>query len=116
MRPEQRDQAYLYDMLRAAQDIVEFTRGIDYDAFFQDKKTRLAVERQLLVVGEAAYHVTERFRSAHPAIPWTKIIGQRNVLAHDYGEVLLERIWLVTQRDVPPLVGQLAQLLGESTQ
>jgi uncharacterized protein with HEPN domain len=48
---------------------------------------------------------------------WDRIVGQRNVLAHDYGEILVERIWLVTQRNIPPLVAQLSALLpGESAE
>jgi uncharacterized protein with HEPN domain len=69
MRPEERDQAYLYDMLCAARDILEFVRGLDFHAFTEDKRTRFAVERQLLVIGEAASHVSDRFRTEHTEIP-----------------------------------------------
>jgi hypothetical protein len=30
-------------------------------------------------------------------IPWGKIIGLRNKLAHDYGEILAERIWNISK-------------------
>jgi uncharacterized protein with HEPN domain len=111
MRPEERDQAYLWDMLRAARDISEFTKDLRYREFTQDKRTRFAVERQLLVIGEAASHVSEMYRAQHPEKPWAGIVGQRNVLAHDYGELLVERIWLVTQRNIPSLARQLSELL-----
>lgn len=113
MRPEERDLAYLWDMLQASRDIVEFTRGLSFLQFSSDKRTRLAVERQLLVIGEAASHVSDGFREAHSEVPWTGIVGQRNVLAHDYGEILVERIWLVTQRNIPALVDQLSALLPD---
>jgi uncharacterized protein with HEPN domain len=113
MRPEERDLAYLWDMLQASRDIVEFTRGLSFPQFSLDKRTRLAVERQLLVIGEAASHVSDGFREAHYEVPWTGIVGQRNVLAHDYGEILVERIWLVTQRNIPALVEQLSALLPD---
>jgi len=32
---------------------------------------------------------------------------QRNVLAHEYGEVLLERVWLVATRHIPELIQRL---------
>jgi uncharacterized protein with HEPN domain len=113
MRPEERDQAYLWDMLQAARDILEFTKRQDLPAFTRDRRTRFAVERQLLVVGEAASHISESFKGKHPEIPWAAIIAQRNVLAHDYGEILVERIWLVTQRNIPSLVNQLSELLPD---
>jgi uncharacterized protein with HEPN domain len=111
MQPEERDLAYLWDMLQAGRDVIEFTRGMSFPDFSKDKRTRFAVERQLLVIGEAAGHVSGTFRAEHPEIPWTGIVGQRNVLAHDYGEILVERIWLVTQRDIPVLVRQLSTIL-----
>jgi uncharacterized protein with HEPN domain len=62
--------------------------------FCQDKRTRFAVEWQLLIIGEAASHVSELFRAAHPEIPWAGIVGHCNVLAHEYGEILVETISL----------------------
>ena len=114
MRPEERDRAYLWDMLQAARDVLEFTKNHDQHSFVADRRTRFAVERQLLVIGEAASHVSETFRKQHPEIPWTRIIGQRNVLAHDYGEILVERIWLVSQRNIPSLAKQLSELLPDA--
>ncbi len=111
MLPEDRDPAYLWDMLKAAKDIEEFTSGLSYARFSNDKRTRYAVERQLLTIGEAAVHISEDFRTAHPEIPWPSIIGQRNVLAHEYGEILVERIWLVTRKNIIPLIKQLSALL-----
>ncbi len=114
MRPEERDKAYLWDMLQAARDILEFTKKIDLPAFTEDRRTRFAVERQLLVIGEAASHISDTFKKQHPEIPWAGIVGQRNVLAHDYGEILVERIWLVAQRNIPQLAKQLSDLLPEA--
>lgn len=113
MRPEERDKAYLWDMLQAARDILAFTKTINLQTFTEDRRTRFAVERQLLVIGEAASHVSETFKEQHPDVPWAGIIGQRNVLVHDYGEILVERIWLVAQRNIPQLAKQLADLLPD---
>ncbi|MDP3186780.1 MAG: DUF86 domain-containing protein, partial [Anaerolineales bacterium] len=33
------------------------------------------------------HHVSEKFQDEHPEIPWLQIIGQRNVLAHEYGDI-----------------------------
>jgi uncharacterized protein with HEPN domain len=60
---------------------------------------------------EAAKRVSSTFKEAHPEIPWSSIIGQRNVLAHEYGEVLLERIWLVATKNIPELIQLLDPLI-----
>lgn len=75
---------------------------------------RYAVERQLVVIGEAANHISENFKMAHPEIPWKGIIGQRNVLAHEYGEILVERIWLVATERIPELLQLLDPLIPPS--
>ena len=54
MRPEDRDAGYLWDMLEAATNVVEFTTGIGADQYLQDRKLQLAVERALEIIGEAA--------------------------------------------------------------
>ena len=79
--------------------------------FEQNKQLRYAVERQLMVIGEAARHVSDEFQEQHPEIPWLLIIGQRNVLAHDYGEILVERVWLTASKDLLELLTFLEQIV-----
>ena len=90
MRPQDRDVAYIWDMREAAKDISEFTAGINFDKFSANKVLYRAVERQLEIVGEAARHVSGEYQQKYPDIPWRQIIGLRNILAHEYGEVLLD--------------------------
>ncbi len=111
MQPESRDSAYLWDMRTAARDVVEFTAGLTFAEFAADKKARFAVERQLLVIGEAAGHVSQILRDQRPEIPWSQIIGLRNILAHAYGEILVERIWIVAKDNVPELLRQLESIV-----
>lgn len=113
MRPEDRDAALLWDMHEAAREVVEFVQGVSFVAFTRDKKLRYAVERQLTVIGEAASRVSPGFRDAHPEIPWIGIIGQPNVLAHEYGEVVAERVWRVAVERLPELLRILGSLVSE---
>jgi uncharacterized protein with HEPN domain len=104
MRPEERDLSYLWDMRQAASEIIEFMLGVPYDLFEKDKKLRYAVERQLMVIGEAAAYVSAEFQELHSEIPWNQIIGQRNILAHEYGKILVERIWLKATKSIRELI------------
>ena len=74
---------------------------------------RLAVERQLLVIGEAAVHISPQYRNQHPEISWKHFIEFRNVLAHEYGESLLNHVWLAATASVPELLAALLKLLPE---
>ena len=74
------------------------SRAEDYA---RNRQLQYAVERALEIIGEAARRVSDSIAGAHPEIPWPQIIGQRNVLAHEYGEIKHERIWLVATRTSP---------------
>ena len=111
MRPEERDIAYLWDMREAAREVLQFIRDVPYARFEKDKVLRYAVERQIQAIGEAASRVSNGFRDSHPEIAWQGIIGQRNVLAHEYGQILIERIWRVASERLPELVRLLDPLI-----
>lgn len=68
---------------------------------------QLAVERCIEIIGEAARRLSDGFKASRPEIPWARIVGQRNVLAHEYREVQLERLWRVVREQLPALVASL---------
>jgi len=111
MRPEDRDAAYLWDMLDAAKNVRSFVDGVTFHQYENDRKLQFAVERAIEIIGEAARHVSENFRLAHADIPWKGIIGQRHVLAHEYGEIQQERLWIVASKRIPELITILEPLL-----
>ncbi|HBG29012.1 MAG: hypothetical protein A2Y10_06735 [Planctomycetes bacterium GWF2_41_51] len=111
MRPDERDSAYLWDMLDAAQMAEQLISGMDFVQYSNDRRTQLAVERSLEVVGEAAGRLSVDFRNAHSEIPWRQIIGQRNVLIHEYGEIKQERIYKVIKDNIPQLIGFLKKFV-----
>jgi uncharacterized protein with HEPN domain len=111
MQPDERDAAYLWDMLDAARTIREFTSGVGFQQYSQNRMLQLAIERAVEIIGEAARHVSEAFKQAHPEIPWRSIIAQRHVLAHQYGEIEQERIWLVATVHVAELIANLEPLI-----
>ncbi len=98
--------------LQASQDILEFTRGVSLGDYNSNKMLRMAVERGFQVLGEAARRVTESFKAAHPEIPWSSIVGHRNVIVHDYADLSLKRIWEVVKDDLPELAQSLDRLIS----
>ena len=111
MPPDKPDAAFLWDMLDAARTIVEFTADLTYARYLADRKTQLAVEREVEVIGEAARRVSQAFQEAHGEIPWKKIVAQRPVLAHEYGEIRQDILWVVATKHVPELILELERLI-----
>ena len=68
MPSKDREQAYLWDMQKAAREIISFMKDVKFAQFENNKLLRSAVERQLLIIGEAANHISPQFRSKHPEI------------------------------------------------
>ena len=100
-------------MLAAARDARVLAGGLSYDALMADLRTRLALERTLEIIGEAARRVSSATRHANPQIPWTGIIGTRNALAHQYGAIDYRRLHATASEGVPRLIEILERLLGE---
>jgi len=111
LRPDERDAGYLWDMLDGARSVRDITSGAALQEYTRNRVMHRAVERELEIIGEAARRVSDAFRRAQPEVPWKKIIGQRNILAHEYGEVIPERVWAVARENIPALIGQLEALL-----
>jgi uncharacterized protein with HEPN domain len=113
MPPDKRELSYLWDMQNAAKEINEFMHGVKFANFEKNKVLRYAAERLLLIIGEAANHLSPQFRKKHPEIPWAIFIQFRNILAHEYGESLLTRVWLAATESAPELLKALERLFSE---
>jgi len=111
MRPEERDAAYVWDMLNAARLARELLEGVSREAYLRERMRQLALERALELLGEAARRVSAAFQSAHPEVDWRRIVGQRNVLAHEYGAIDQERLYRTGIENLPRLIAVLERVL-----
>lgn len=115
MKAEERDPAHLWDMLEAAGSAVEYLNGVSAAEFEADNREReilrMAVERQLEILGEAARRVSAVFREANPTIPWREAIALRNLISHEYDKVDYPAIYRVVTEPLPELVERLRPLI-----
>jgi uncharacterized protein with HEPN domain len=109
--PPERDLGYVWDMLKAARGVVASLQGISFAQYMKDEDIRLATERRIEIIGEAARRVSASFKEVHPEIPWRLIVDQRNVLIHSYDEIEEERIWHLVGQEIPVLIDQLTSLI-----
>ncbi len=114
MQPDEADRAFLWDVLDAARSIQALVSSMTFEQFRGDRRTYRAVERELEIMGEAARSVSSSLRAAHPEIPWVGIIGQRNVLAHQYGRIRYDVLWETITGSLPTLIRQLGALSPSS--
>jgi len=95
---------------QAALDAQSFVSDMDREQFDSDKKSQQAVIYSLLIVGEAATKIMDRypeFATANPHIPWRNMRGMRNRFAHGYFDINLDVVWETVKVAVPDLLVQI---------
>lgn len=113
MRPEDRDAARLWDMLEASRTIIRILGNRSLYDFTADQGeiVRLAVERTLEILGEAARGVSKELRRQHPELPWKDLVGLRNVISHQYEKVDDAEIYRICREQIPGLIELLVPLV-----
>ncbi len=111
MPPEYKDAAYLWDMLNAARECEQIVGRIALEQIQSNLLVMRATERCIEIIGEAARRVSTATRESHKEIPWKNIIGQRNILAHEYGQIDYELLHKTASQDIPALIALLEAIL-----
>lgn len=101
---------YRDDMLRFAEKVLGYTRGLTQAGFVGNPLVYDATLRNLELIGEAATKIPDAIRQGHPAIPWRQIVATRNRLIHGYLGIDDDTVWSIVERDVPALVAELRQM------
>jgi uncharacterized protein with HEPN domain len=109
-----RDAAHLWDLLDAARRMRELVAGGTLESVMADQRTRLALERLFEIMGEAARRVSEPGKVRYAEINWRGIIGLRNAIAHQYGDIDYSRLWAAATIALPGLIASLERLLDET--
>ena len=113
MQREGRDAASVWDMFHAVQGVVKAMEGVTPEHYAGEENLRLSIERRLEILGEAARRVSPEFRNEHPEVPWRNVIGQRNILIHEYDDIDLMWTWRFSIDDAPKLLKTLKKIVDE---
>lgn len=96
------DRHRLLDMREAVDDlsaIVERGRS----AWEEDKFARLAAQKLLEILGEAAKQVSDDVRARFPEVPWRDLARVRDVYTHAYQRVDFDLMWEQLATQLPSL-------------
>jgi uncharacterized protein with HEPN domain len=101
------DAVRLRHIVDAAQEAIVFARDrtrADLDA---DRMLVLSLVKEIEIIGEAAFRLSQATRDRLSDIAWTDIIGMRHRLIHAYFDINLDILWQTIRHDLPPLLEQL---------
>lgn len=106
MKRHNRDESILSHIIEYCEKIQNSLErfGSDFDTFKTDADLRDSVSMNLLQIGELSKKLSDEFLTAtRTEMNWRAIIGMRNLFAHDYGAMDIERIWETAVTDIPHL-------------
>lgn len=106
----ERNKERLNHIVGAIDKINDYTAAITYDEFKTDSRCNEAVMFQLFIIGEAINHVDVNILDRYP-YPWHMVKAQRNLIAHEYFGIRLDKIWNVVHNDLPDLKNQITEIL-----
>lgn len=103
----------LRDILEAIVEIEDLLAGYTLELFSADKTRRMATERYLEVICEAARRLTDDIKGA-PEIDWQRMVDFGNRLRHAYHATDVGIVWDIIQDHLPPLKSFVEQRIGTS--
>jgi uncharacterized protein with HEPN domain len=105
------DREKIRDILEAIERVEKYSaRG--RQAFEGDELIQIWIVHHLQIIGEAARALSAEFTGAHSQVPWSQLVGMRNVLVHHYFGVDTDIVWEAVKRDLPSLKAQLETILA----
>jgi uncharacterized protein with HEPN domain len=103
----------LRDVLNAAQLIASYVKDTTETDFAASLQKQDAVIRRIEIIGEAAVHLNDETRRAIPELPFRKMRGMRNIVAHDYANVDLKIVWEVATVHVSEVCAVLEKFFAD---
>ena len=97
---------YCEQVETAHQDFGQSRQRFDESTTYQN-----AVSMCILQIGELVGHLSDEFKEVNSVIPWHKIRGMRNYVAHEYGTIDLDVVWYVATNSIQELKGFCHQYL-----
>jgi uncharacterized protein with HEPN domain len=109
--PDERER--LQDIKDAIGAIQDHLAGADDEQM--DKAASLlhdALLFQFVVIGEAVKNLAPETRKAALKIPWMDIASLRDLIAHEYFRIDIQRVLEIVRRDLPALERAIDRMLG----
>ena len=105
-----KDIVRLKHVIDACNKILEYVR-VYIENGEQTNLLSEAIERNLIIIGEAARCVSDDLKAKNSKIPWQNIVGFRHILVHEYHHVDKEILWDIAENKIPELLGWVEEIL-----
>jgi uncharacterized protein with HEPN domain len=104
---------YLRDVLESCDRIIANLKDVTLENFRENITLQDAVIRRFEIIGEATKRLSDEVKDAHPHVPWKYAAGFRDVLIHDYPEIVMDQVYLTGKDQLPEFREQVAAVLRD---
>lgn len=102
---------YIGKILVDIKFLIGNTKGITLEELEDNEILCDSVLFRLIQISENTKRLTTEFKTKHKEIPWHAIIGMRNRIVHEYGDVEFDIVYDTITKDIVELCQMLESLL-----
>lgn len=113
MKKGDNDKEHIAHINEALVFILSYTKGKDEDLFLRDDLLKYAILKQIEIIGEAAYYLSDHLKEQYPEVEWHKIIGARHIYVHHYFQVNWLIVWEIVSDDIPKMKEDIEKIITE---
>lgn len=95
-----REKGLLLHIIKHCKRIESKIQCVNRDEFFENDDLQEIVCFNIFQIGELDKRFSSDFISEHDGVPWDKIKGMRDIIAHGYGTIRLEDVYRTTIMDI----------------
>ena len=112
--PDERDSGIILRMIEHCKRIEEIRERLcnSFEAFASDSVYEDAINMNIFQIGELSNQLSDGIKKSMPDVPWHRIYGIRNVIAHAYVIVDKRTIWETVEKDIPDICNRLEKSVG----
>jgi len=92
---------YFEDIITFIKRIESYIQDLNFENFRENQLVIDGVIRNLVLIGEASKNLSSEIRKKFSNIPWSEMIGLRNLATHGYFKIDLTIIWDIITKDIP---------------
>ena len=109
-----REKGILETIIKHCNSVERLSKGLTREAFDKNEDIRNLLCFHLEQIGEAAKHLSEEFVLKYSSVPWKKICGTRDRIAHGYDFIDDNKVWDTVTNDIIPLHENCSKILEEN--
>lgn len=100
----------LEDIIYCIDLIHQYMEGLSKEEFYINQEKQDVLVHRLEIMGEASKRLSNDITDIFTDIPWKQIKGMRDVLIHQYDDIMLEIVWETVKKRIPEIEQKLREI------